>query len=163
MKCRLCGDLMKVDTSILLTSNPPKYKAICPTCGEIGYVEAIPQPKTKTYYLQNKSNDFIAEIELTKIDDGFIEGRCYMGDFLERDFVCEFYFKDHECTHWYFKGQNEFIVDGYYHICGHHHLNQHIADQCFVWKVASMYLKDYNTEFADLILKDYKIVTTLVD
>ena len=37
-KCKKCGHKAEVDTSICLTSNPPKYNYYCPHCGEHGYV-----------------------------------------------------------------------------------------------------------------------------
>lgn len=36
--CPKCGNLWaEVDTSKVLTSNPPKYMAVCPRCGEVSY------------------------------------------------------------------------------------------------------------------------------
>lgn len=37
-RCKKCGHKAEVDTSICLTSNPPKYNYYCPHCGEHGYV-----------------------------------------------------------------------------------------------------------------------------
>lgn len=37
-KCKKCGQVAEVDTSIVLTSNPPKYTYHCPHCGEHGYI-----------------------------------------------------------------------------------------------------------------------------
>ena len=37
-KCKKCGHKAEVDTSMVLTSNPPKYDYYCPHCGEHGYV-----------------------------------------------------------------------------------------------------------------------------
>lgn len=36
-KCEKCGADAKVDTTMILTSNPPKYKYECSHCGYIGY------------------------------------------------------------------------------------------------------------------------------
>lgn len=37
-KCEKCGKEVKVDNSMVLTSNPPKYKYECPECKHIGYI-----------------------------------------------------------------------------------------------------------------------------
>lgn len=37
-KCKKCGQVAEVDTSIVLTSNPPQYNYHCSHCGEHGYV-----------------------------------------------------------------------------------------------------------------------------
>ena len=37
-KCSNCGQVAEVDTSICLTSNPPKYNYHCPHCDKRGYV-----------------------------------------------------------------------------------------------------------------------------
>ena len=37
-KCKKCGHKAEVDTSMVLTSNPPKYNYHCPNCGEHGYI-----------------------------------------------------------------------------------------------------------------------------
>lgn len=36
MKCKKCGKEMKIDTTIILTSIPPRYTAIC-ECGNVEY------------------------------------------------------------------------------------------------------------------------------
>jgi hypothetical protein len=50
-KCKNCGGKAEVDTSICLTSNPPKYNYYCPHCGEHGYIYC-----SETYY-ETKSLD----------------------------------------------------------------------------------------------------------
>ena len=38
-KCEYCGyEKAEVDTSMILTSNPPKYSYKCPKCGKAGYI-----------------------------------------------------------------------------------------------------------------------------
>ena len=37
-KCEKCGKEVKVDNSVVLTSNPPKYKYVCPECKNVGYI-----------------------------------------------------------------------------------------------------------------------------
>lgn len=37
-KCKNCGQVAEVDTSIVLTSNPPKYNYHCPHCDNYNYV-----------------------------------------------------------------------------------------------------------------------------
>lgn len=37
-KCKKCGQVAEVDTSICLTSNPPKYNYHCPHCDNHGYI-----------------------------------------------------------------------------------------------------------------------------
>ena len=37
-KCKNCGQVAEVDTSMVLTSNPPKYNYYCPHCDQHGYV-----------------------------------------------------------------------------------------------------------------------------
>lgn len=36
IRCPNCGEIVQVDTSIILTSNPPQYKWECPKCGRTG-------------------------------------------------------------------------------------------------------------------------------
>ena len=38
-KCKKCGKELKVDSSKILTSNPPKYEGKCEHCKEISYYE----------------------------------------------------------------------------------------------------------------------------
>ena len=40
MKCERCRKDLIIDTTNLLLSNPPKYKAYCPWCGNVNYVLA---------------------------------------------------------------------------------------------------------------------------
>lgn len=37
MRCPKCGTTVNVNTSMILTSNPPCYEWTCPNCGEKGY------------------------------------------------------------------------------------------------------------------------------
>lgn len=37
-RCRKCGGRAEVDTSVVLTSNPPLYSYYCKECGENGYI-----------------------------------------------------------------------------------------------------------------------------
>ena len=37
-KCKKCGQVAEVDTSMVLTSNPPKYNYCCLHCNQHGYV-----------------------------------------------------------------------------------------------------------------------------
>lgn len=36
IRCPNCGEIVQVDTSMILTSNPPQYKWECPKCGRTG-------------------------------------------------------------------------------------------------------------------------------
>lgn len=38
-KCDKCGAEVKVDTSMILTSNPPKYKYTCAACGNHSFID----------------------------------------------------------------------------------------------------------------------------
>lgn len=38
MNCKKCGNELKVDTSVILTSYPSMYNAYCPVCDERTYV-----------------------------------------------------------------------------------------------------------------------------
>lgn len=38
MNCKKCGNELKVDTSVILTSYPPQFNAYCPVCDERTYV-----------------------------------------------------------------------------------------------------------------------------
>lgn len=38
VKCKVCGSEMTVDTSNVLLSSPPRYKAFCENCGNVSYV-----------------------------------------------------------------------------------------------------------------------------
>lgn len=40
IKCPDCGEIVKVDTSKILTSYPPQYKWECPKCGRTGTVSS---------------------------------------------------------------------------------------------------------------------------
>lgn len=37
-RCKKCGQVAEVDTSICLTSNPPKYNYYCSHCDQHGYI-----------------------------------------------------------------------------------------------------------------------------
>ena len=37
-KCSNCGQVVEVDTSVVLTSDPPKYNYHCPHCNNSSYV-----------------------------------------------------------------------------------------------------------------------------
>lgn len=39
IKCPKCGAIVNVNTSMILTSNPPCYEWTCPNCGEKGYTK----------------------------------------------------------------------------------------------------------------------------
>ena len=39
IRCPKCGTTVNVNTSIILTSNPPCYEWTCPNCGEKGYTK----------------------------------------------------------------------------------------------------------------------------
>ena len=39
IRCPKCGTTVNVDTSMILTSNPPCYEWTCPNCGEKGYTK----------------------------------------------------------------------------------------------------------------------------
>ena len=38
--CEKCGELAEVDTSLVCTSIPARYRYTCPKCGSVGYVTA---------------------------------------------------------------------------------------------------------------------------
>lgn len=62
IRCPDCGEVVKVNTDIVLTSYPPQYHWVCPKCGKTGYtycdavalenkvfIEATtPPPKTRS-------------------------------------------------------------------------------------------------------------------
>ena len=39
IRCHKCGTTVNVNTSMILTSNPPCYEWTCPNCGEKGYTK----------------------------------------------------------------------------------------------------------------------------
>lgn len=39
IKCPDCGEIVKVNTDIVLTSYPPQYHWVCPKCGKTGYTK----------------------------------------------------------------------------------------------------------------------------
>ena len=39
IRCPKCGTTVNVNTSMILTSNPPCYEWICPNCGEKGHIK----------------------------------------------------------------------------------------------------------------------------
>lgn len=51
-KCKKCGSTIEIDTSLVLTSNPPKYKGECKSCNTKDYflVEEI-------YYIPEKLSE----------------------------------------------------------------------------------------------------------
>ena len=68
MICNKCGNELKIDTSVILTSHPPKYKAYCPVCDEHTYVycaDYYGQPKFETVELGKWTRE-----ELVKLGDG---------------------------------------------------------------------------------------------
>ena len=56
--CEKCGARAEVDTSLVYTSIPPKYRYTCPKCGHAGYVA--------DYQLVTTNNDFSGSDE--KVD-----------------------------------------------------------------------------------------------
>ena len=62
IRCPKCGTTVNVNTSMILTTNPPCYEWTCPNCGEKGYtkqgdvislenqvfIEATTPPKTRS-------------------------------------------------------------------------------------------------------------------
>lgn len=56
IRCPDCGEVVKVNTDIVLTSYPPQYHWVCPKCGKTGYTDCdavalenkVP-PKTRSY------------------------------------------------------------------------------------------------------------------
>ena len=38
-KCPICGAEMKIDTSAVCTSIPPKYRCVCPSCNCLDFIE----------------------------------------------------------------------------------------------------------------------------
>ena len=55
MKCKMCGEELIVDDSVVLTSYPPKFKAYCQNCGD-GYVYCRD-------YMQSKYDDCVESIK----------------------------------------------------------------------------------------------------
>lgn len=39
IRCSDCGEVVKVNTDIVLTSYPPQYHWVCPKCGKTGYTD----------------------------------------------------------------------------------------------------------------------------
>lgn len=56
MNCKKCGNELKVDTSVILTSYPPQYNAYCPVCDERTYVYC---------------NEYNSELNRLKIEEYF--------------------------------------------------------------------------------------------
>ena len=52
IKCDECGGNLDIDDSVVLTSSPAKYKAICKNCGKVGYV----------YYKDYKTSKIVDEV-----------------------------------------------------------------------------------------------------
>lgn len=70
VKCKVCGSEMTVDTSNVLLSSPPRYKAFCENCGDVQYitsgkrmklidaeVEAIPVEWLCNYAIETDNTD----------------------------------------------------------------------------------------------------------
>ena len=75
-KCNKCGKDAKVDTSMVLTSNPPKFKYECSSCGNINYIETeaiynTPHARaifsnTHDGYLSSSSNSYLNDMAFKK-------------------------------------------------------------------------------------------------
>jgi len=62
-KCPKCGSDAEVDTDKVLTTYPPKYRAVCPNCGEVCY------PFThETYYKCEEEKKEVIGSELATED-----------------------------------------------------------------------------------------------
>lgn len=71
MKCKKCGNDLKVDTSVVLTSYPSQYNAYCPICDERTYVYC---------------SEYNSELNRLKIEDYFnsqqLEGNVLSKEYL---------------------------------------------------------------------------------
>ena len=70
MNCKKCGNELKVDTSVVLTSYPTMYNAYCPICGERTYVYC---------------NEYNSELNRLKIEDYF--NNQLKGDVLIKEYL----------------------------------------------------------------------------
>ena len=62
VSCKKCGKLTEVDTSIVLTSNPPQYNYQCNNCGEKGY--CFTSEVTWVISEQNKQDVCVSKVSL---------------------------------------------------------------------------------------------------
>ena len=87
----------------------------------------------------------------------------------DTSFISSGVIKWDSCSHWYFygedykKGDPKSKEDSYYHLCGFHSYLNHIIGLLFAFKVASIYIEDFDENEMEYfkkyeyLLKDYTI------
>ena len=77
IRCPNCGEIVQVDTSMILTSNPPQYKWECPKCGRTGTTSSKDiitfenqKPMMTSGYIQKIDEpDLVVDVTTTNADD----------------------------------------------------------------------------------------------
>lgn len=74
MNCKKCGNELKVDTSIILTSYPPQFNTYCPICNEHKFLycdEYYGQhsPKIETHEIGKWTRDELINLIKEVIDE----------------------------------------------------------------------------------------------
>ena len=81
-KCPICGAEMKIDTSAVCTSIPPKYSCVCPSCNCLDFIETSEYDQYKEEPSLTSNLDEAAE----KVEDYYDVGEehgylyCHRGD-----------------------------------------------------------------------------------
>lgn len=110
IRCPDCGEIVKVNTEIVLTSYPPQYKWECPKCGKTGTVgsDDIITFENQTYPM---TSGYIQKID--KPDPGVGITTTNADDITTIDITPAIYSTNTKCT---ICGE-EFKFDGEYRIC----------------------------------------------
>ena len=65
--CEECGALAEVDTSLVYTPIPAKYRYTCPKCGNVGYITAGKLITTEIGELDEKVDKETTDNKLDKV------------------------------------------------------------------------------------------------
>ena len=60
--CPRCGAIMKVDTSAICTSIPPKYRCVCPSCKYLDFIDTSEYPLNDPHSGSRMSIDEFREL-----------------------------------------------------------------------------------------------------
>lgn len=95
IKCPKCGSTATVDTSVVLTSYPPKYEIYCKSCGNVSYImcdelnsyddtDLSDMKRKATAYDQVRWERDIAVAQLNEIGIGLGESMDKIKDLIKR-------------------------------------------------------------------------------
>lgn len=110
IRCPKCGTTVNVNTSMILTSNPPCYEWICPNCGEKGYTK---QGDIITFENQTKRATLLYIQKIDEPDPGVGVTTTNADDITTIDITPAIYTTNTKCT---ICGE-VFTFDGEHRIC----------------------------------------------